>query len=347
MIEPGVSIIVPVYNALPYLEEAIDSLRSQSLQEIEIILVDDGSSDGSAAVCDRLAEEDARIRVIHKPNSGAGLSRNEGLKIARGRYVSFLDADDRLYPEALQTMLRQADENNLDMVRATRCFFKDKEAPANQRYGTPLRLFSDRSTLDRMALAYIGQPRGEEDRRLHFEGGVWGALYKRELLERAGIRFVSEREYGSEDFIFNFEFTRVASKVGCTDDTFVHYRLSPGSISRTVKPDCMERLALHSSRMEQRLLAAGYSGYDSRIAAMCYFLEIGRGLMKFKLLGDESVKQRLDWCKLQCELPYVKEIVKEYPQNTLSRSHRLHLWLMKHGAMRLLLILTKITEHIR
>ena len=119
MTEYESSVIVPVYNALPYLEECVGSLLSQTLKNIEIILVDDGSSDGSGAMCDAIAARHPdKIKTIHKPNSGAGLSRNAGLEIASGRYIAFLDADDILHPSALECMLRQADRNDLDIVHA-------------------------------------------------------------------------------------------------------------------------------------------------------------------------------------------------------------------------------------
>ena len=91
---PKVSVIVPVYKVEDCLEKCVDSLRRQSLEDLEIILVDDSSPDGCPDICDRLAGEDPRIRVIHKKNGGLGYARNSGMEIARGEFVGFVDSDD-------------------------------------------------------------------------------------------------------------------------------------------------------------------------------------------------------------------------------------------------------------
>ncbi len=341
MTEYASSVIVPVYNALPYLEECVGSLLSQTLQDIEIILVDDGSSDGSGAMCDTIAARHPdKVKTIHKPNSGAGLSRNAGLELASGRYIAFLDADDILHPSALECMLRQADRNDLDIVRASRCIFTTGKPPRGETYDTPLQIYDTRSDLDRIALCYIGQPRGESDRMLHFDGGVWGAIYRRSMIEKAGLRFVSEREYGSEDFIFNYQAARAAHRLGRTLDTFVHYRLSPGSISRSVHDDCIEKLSSFALSLERRIATDGYSDQDARWAAMCYFMELARGFLKFRLIGKESYKDKIAWCRRQCRLPYMREIVKEYPRDTLSKAHRIYLSLIEAERMHTLHILT-------
>ncbi len=95
--DPLVSVIVPVYNVLPYLQEALDSLIGQTYRELEIILIDDGSTDGSGDVCDEYAERDQRINVIHQENKGLSAARNVGLDEANGDYIAFLDPDDAFH----------------------------------------------------------------------------------------------------------------------------------------------------------------------------------------------------------------------------------------------------------
>ncbi|MBR1677841.1 MAG: glycosyltransferase family 2 protein [Bacteroidales bacterium] len=100
--EDLISILVPVYNVRPWLPFCLESLAAQTYAPLEVILVDDGSSDGSGAVCDRFAGEDSRFRVIHQQNRGVSASRNRALSAAAGKYVLFVDADDRLHPKALE-----------------------------------------------------------------------------------------------------------------------------------------------------------------------------------------------------------------------------------------------------
>ena len=115
---PKVSVIVPVYNAEKYLRECVDSILGQTLSDIELILVDDGSTDSSPAICDRYAEQDARVQVIHKPNGRAASARNAGLRAASGDYVAFVDSDDWVSPKMYEKMLDTgADVTLCDYVR--------------------------------------------------------------------------------------------------------------------------------------------------------------------------------------------------------------------------------------
>jgi glycosyltransferase involved in cell wall biosynthesis len=111
-----ISIVVPVYNVAPYLERCITSLKCQSFPDIEIILVDDGSTDGSGALCDRLAKDDPRIRVIHQKNAGLSCARNAGLDTALGKYVMFVDSDDWVEPDYCALPYRLAEETGSDLV---------------------------------------------------------------------------------------------------------------------------------------------------------------------------------------------------------------------------------------
>lgn len=120
-----ISIIIPVYNAADTLKRCVESVRSQSFSNLDIILVDDGSTDGSGALCDALAEEDTRIQVIHKSNEGPGLARRDGCRAAGGTYIAFVDSDDYIKDDMLQTMLEVITSKQADIVRCG--FYKTDE----------------------------------------------------------------------------------------------------------------------------------------------------------------------------------------------------------------------------
>ena len=111
-----ISIIVPVYNCEKYIEECVSSILAQSFSDFELILVNDGSKDGSGALCDVLALSDARIRVFHKENGGAASARNLGLDNAKGEFIAFMDADDTACPDFLERLFGAAEKNNADLV---------------------------------------------------------------------------------------------------------------------------------------------------------------------------------------------------------------------------------------
>ena len=112
-----VSIIIPVYNTKKYLEQCVFSIVEQTYQNIEILLVDDGSTDGTSDLCDEIAKKDSRVRVIHKTNGGAATARNLGIDEATGEYVMFVDSDDWLDTDAVENLVEHADKNNTDVIR--------------------------------------------------------------------------------------------------------------------------------------------------------------------------------------------------------------------------------------
>lgn len=114
--EPLVSIIVPVYNAEASLRRCVESVLGQEYADFELILGDDGSRDGSGALCDSFAAADSRVRVLHKENSGVSDTRNQAIAMARGRYLQFLDADDWITPNATKLLVRTAEEHQCDLV---------------------------------------------------------------------------------------------------------------------------------------------------------------------------------------------------------------------------------------
>lgn len=111
-----VSVIIPIYNTEEYVKEAIDSVREQTLSEIEIIAMNDGSTDGSLEVIEQLAEEDSRIHVYSQKNQGQSVARNNAIKLATGRYIYFMDSDDVIAPQTLEACYKKCEENKLDFV---------------------------------------------------------------------------------------------------------------------------------------------------------------------------------------------------------------------------------------
>ena len=112
-----ISFIIPVYNVVPYLEHCVRSILSQRYRDIELLLINDGSTDGSAALCDELSTSDERIRVIHQHNQGLSTARNNGLAAARGEYIVFVDSDDYLEPNVLGALIEQVERDQLDVLR--------------------------------------------------------------------------------------------------------------------------------------------------------------------------------------------------------------------------------------
>lgn len=198
------SVIMPVYNAAAYLEEAINSVLGQTYRDFELILVDDGSNDGSAVKCDQFAQQDHRIKVVHIQNSGISNARNVGMKMAKGEYLAFCDHDDE-YSSVLMETVRQYidayDRPNVLKYTARRIkvwqgrqylisFCKQPEKNIKIR-----ELVSDYSLL------------------LNFERYIWDGVYKREFVEKNMLCFDTTITKGGEDWYFNLELLEKADKI--------------------------------------------------------------------------------------------------------------------------------------
>ncbi len=332
---PLVSIIVPVYNVEPYLRRCLDSVLTQTLRDIEVIVVDDGSPDGSPAICDEYGSRDPRVKVIHKSNAGLGYARNSGIEVATGSYLAFLDSDDYLAPEALERLYSLASSNRLDIIRAARNEFVTEGSFSHSVEGSGLEIYDDPSDLRRIALCYFSQPNGASDRRLNLEGSAWGALYHREIFFSHGIRFVSERDLVSEDFIFNYEAARVVRRIGKIHDTLWHYRINPASLTKTPRRDCIARSIAYSRYLEERFKADGY-GPTSALYAMGYTVDTMRAHIKNIVLSDMPRKEVREWLHAQASDPYFERISAEYPLRNLPLMQRLFFLTFRDRRFRLL-----------
>lgn len=169
---PEISVIVPVYKAEQYLERCVKSILEQTYQNFELILVDDGSPDGSPILCDKWAEKDSRVHVIHKKNGGASSARNAGLKIAKGRWIAFADSDDWLDRNALKTLYDLANQYNVPMaIGGMRVVQKYTDASIVMRQNA--RVLSNADLMSRFF-----RLNGEPDTH-----SVWGAIIRRDILD--------------------------------------------------------------------------------------------------------------------------------------------------------------------
>ena len=169
-----ISVIVPVYQAESYLPRCMESIRLQTWQTYEVILVDDGSEDAGGALCDAYAQQDARIRVIHQENRGLSAARNAGIKTAKGEWVAFVDADDAVAPGYLETLYQAAVMKHCDI---SQCGFErfDKQLPESTAWDGTCHVFSGEEMQWRIY---------SSDRQIYLESTVsWNKLYRRDLFK--------------------------------------------------------------------------------------------------------------------------------------------------------------------
>ena len=207
-----ISVIVPVYNAEKYLFRCVDSILNQTYTNLEIILVDDGSPDNCSKMCDDFSERDVRVKVIHKSNAGQGLARNDGLDIATGAYVTFVDSDDWISPEHVENLYNALKNNGADASLGNHTRVSADEVMTPRLL--PLRegVYEGERIVCELILPLIGADTyGTRD--VLINSSVSMNMYRMECIKQNNIRFISERYAVAEDFYFNLDFFHYASKV--------------------------------------------------------------------------------------------------------------------------------------
>jgi glycosyltransferase involved in cell wall biosynthesis len=238
---PKISVIAPVYCAEQYLKQFLDSIRQQTFQDYEVILVDDGSCDHSPAILDQYAESEPRAIVIHKENGGVSSARNVGLDLAKGKYVYIVDSDDWLESTALETMWKEAERTGADVIYGA--FVVE-----SGRYGTTCKPFSrafsstEKNVINEIqtAVNYTMFVRTECEllKPMICHGGApWRGMFLRSIIEDYGVRYNENLRAMGEDVLFSQELLEFVSSVTYTESIIYHYRQLDSSLSHGYKPD--------------------------------------------------------------------------------------------------------------
>ena len=216
---PTVSIIVPVYNAEKTIGRCVDSILGQQYTDFELLLVDDGSKDGSGAICDSYALADSRVQVIHKENTGVSDTRNIGISRAAGVYLQFLDSDDWITPDATKLLVETARAHDCDLV------ISDFYRVVGERVSRKGDIDEDRVlTREEYAAHMMEQPAD------FYYGVLWNKLYRRDIVESHRLRMDPELSW-CEDFMFNLEYIRHAQRFYALQVPIYYYVKTKGSLA--------------------------------------------------------------------------------------------------------------------
>lgn len=256
---PKISVIVPFYRAESYLRRCLDSIISQTLPEIEIILVDDGSTDNSLTICNEYAKKDNRIRVLTRENRGLSSARNAGLDIARGEFISFVDADDWIEPEMMQYLLELMDGQNMYI---SSCGHSREDAKGNTLF---VKIKEQRQILNREEALSIK----------YLDSFSWGKLFPAGLIRLAqhgagGIRF-DENIHHSEDLLFNCECMMKAN--GMIYDTAPYYHYIQHSASLRHVPFNKKQFSALDARLKVIALAKSIHNIKLEKEAKCDYID--------------------------------------------------------------------------
>ncbi len=234
MNKPLFSVVVPIYNVESYLDRCVKSLVNQTYKNLEIILVDDGSPDKCPKICDGWAKADSRIRVIHKENGGLGFARNSGIEIASGDFITFVDSDDYLIPDAIERCILALSEHGSDTLLFGRYdAYPDGKVTEDYRRVTKKHYTGETVTSELLPWLFsCGEGYGVS---------ACSKVFSRKLISDYNMRFRSEREIISEDAYFCIDYFAKAENVLVIPDRFYCYYKNEGSLSRTYRADRQEK----------------------------------------------------------------------------------------------------------
>ena len=230
---PIISVIVPVYNVENYLPHCLESIQGQTFKDFEVLLIDDGSTDASGKICDKICSIDKRFNVIHQENQGYQTARNTGLGLVKGEYISFVDADDYIHPQMLDILYRT-------LIQNPGCAF-------SMCYGKMVSHYQENHEQPRLKVRTISQPglmrsllgRGEEELQYQV---VWNKLYRKEVI--SGITFTKT---GTEDTVFNGTLYLKIQQAVVIEDYLYYWVQRSTSITHQITPHYIDRMNSYSS----------------------------------------------------------------------------------------------------
>ncbi|MBQ4545110.1 MAG: glycosyltransferase [Oscillospiraceae bacterium] len=256
MTKPSLSIVVPVYNTEKYLRRCMDSITNQTLNDIEIIIVDDGSKENCAILCDEISKADSRIKVVHKENGGLGFARNSGIEAATGEYVGFVDSDDYIEPTMYEALYNAAKKHNADLCLSGICFvggnmFSESGGDTRKEYFEEETVF-EKEDMKKLLLGVVGSlPNEPDDSR--YGVSVCKNIFKTSVIREKGIEFLSERQILSEDTLFMVDYIKSAKSAIGVPGAYYCYCRNEDSLSKSYNKNRFEKSIVFLDELEKRI----------------------------------------------------------------------------------------------
>ena len=328
---PVVSIVVPVYNVEKYLDRCVASLREQTLKDIEIILVDDGSTDNSGKLADFCAAQDSRIRVIHKENGGLASARNAGIDAAQGEYIAFIDSDDWVDVTMFENLVRYAQRDQSDVVSCGYQYLLNGKVYKVAVPVQPEGRYTGQQIFDLFLLPLIGLNHLYSEEKGAEDFNATSILYRLELIKKHQLYFQSERLVINEDYLFNLHLLFHVQTLTITHETPYYYESHNNSLSRSYYQDLWKKrkTVLHNTEeflkekgilelCRQRLNNSYINGAIEAISNEC------------APNHKSTVFSTLKNIRSIIKDPILQPLIKNCPTEKMSKKGKLILFFLKH-----------------
>ena len=310
-----ISFIIPMYNAELYIESCIESILNQDAKDIEILLIDDGSTDRTLEICQKLAERINVVSVFFQSNKGPAAARNNGLKKAKGKYIWFVDADDWIEDNAIQNLREVIKESHYDLISFD--FYKEKNGNkkyySNKKYGvlgheefSAITLRSD----------------------CHF-GLVWSSLFSHSLLEQYNLQFNEQLKF-AEDSEYIVRVSKYIEKVRVLDKAYYHYRVLESSLSREFSEGITDKYLQASEEIYKQIVN------QKRKEMVPSFLTYMQSIIVYIVLNDIfhyknkiSIKEKMNRLELLLNSQLVKKAIKTIDRKVIGNGKYFVLYFIK------------------
>jgi putative capsular polysaccharide biosythesis protein cpsI len=275
---PQISIIIPVYKVEKYIRRCVQGILSQSFKNYELILVDDGSPDGSGLICDYYAQIDSRVKVVHKNNGGVATARNIGLENATGDYVIFVDADDEIVPQALESFSEIVKRYpGVDIIQGGATGIGGTWVPVVDEYWEWPDFQNSQEWVAEVLLHRTSW-------------GIWSKMFKRDIIEKNNIRFIPNIIMGEDQlFLFFFQF-HAHSLALCRQDTYIYHQDNEGSVMHNI--DKTNSYCSEIRVAEEAVLYLKEKVTSCQFYFICRFLGIDNYLRYITFCEDKSRVQK-------------------------------------------------------
>lgn len=337
-----ISVVVPVYNVKEYLKRCITSIINQTYKNLEIILIDDGSTDQSGIICDDFSLQDKRIKVIHKLNEGLGLTRNKGIKESHGDYICFIDSDDYIDEKYIETIYSDLKKQEADVCYCGHT--KDIEGKYEKRKN-PLagEAFLEQDIKNIVIPRMCGCKFGNDN----IEMSSCMAIYSTKLIRKYSLKFPSERQYISEDLIFNINYLTKCNKICISDCVGYFYVTVNSSLTRKYNPDRLYKQIVMTQKIVELTKEIGiFTLCESRIYNN--FMTWVRAILKSEQNRylEIGFKKSLDRIVEICKNDYVKEVSNKYDNFGVKKSSKIINILIKRKSALLLWIIMFVKNRL-
>lgn len=337
-----VSVVVPAFNAEKYLYRCLHSLVEQTLNDIEIVVINDGSTDSTKFICEKMAKEHDNIRVFSKNNEGQGIARNFGIQQAQGEYIGFVDADDYVDLDMFETLYNCAKKSSCDWAYSYMEGETYLKSDLFKNYEKGIIVNSVVGKKRMKSLFCGGLPEDKDDSFLGMS--VCRSIFKIDIIRKYGIKFISEREVNSEDLLFNLDFLKVCGDICTVNKAFYHY-CHDNPVSFSVRPN-HNRYLMFTKLYSELLKRTDNS--EEKLRATRRFLANTRIIMveKARWCTKKNLKETKKEMKKILNDSKLQYILHTYPVSKLPWMQKIYFYFMRYKLVMLLIITAKLRYRI-